>query len=156
MRKNTRNPPSRGGCLTNAPRLDSCNFPVIGRLPRLLCFLLALAWVPVTQHCELEALGVIASQCNSAGHADGHSCRGDTCDAVESGAYKPASGDLKLASPVLLACTFTMVAGLAATIPPVADIPAPTATEPPRELRPTWQFVHRAAPLSRAPSAIAA
>ena len=122
----------------------------------MLCFLLALAWVPVTQHCELEALGVIPSQCNSAGHADGHSCGGDTCDAVESGGYKPASGDLKLATPVLLACTFTMSLGLAAMIPPVVDIPAPTAAEPPRELGPTWQFVQRAAPLSRAPSVIAA
>ena len=122
----------------------------------MLCFLLALAWVPVTQHCELEAMGLISNQCASTGHADGHSCGGDSCNEVEKGAYKPASGDLKLPSPLLLACACAVCSAIAALIPPVQELPSPTIVEPPRELGPTWQFVQRAAPLSRAPSAILA
>lgn len=119
----------------------------------MLCFLLALAWVPVTQHCELEAVGLIAEQCASTGHVDGHSCGGDSCSEVEKGAYKPASADLKVPSPLLLACACAVCAAMAVVIPPVEELPSPTAVEPPGELRSTWQFVQRAAPLSRAPSA---
>ncbi len=132
------------------------NRSVMGRLPRMFCFLLALAWVPLTQHCELEAMGLIAEQCASTDHAVGHSCGGDSCSEVEKGAYKPASADLKVTSPLLLACACAVCAAMAAVIPPVEELPSPTAVEPPGELRPTWQFVQRAAPLARAPSSILA
>ena len=128
----------------------------MGRLSRMLCYLLALAWVPVTQHCELEAMGLIANQCASTSHADGHSCSGDTCNEVEKGAYKPASGDLKVPSPLLLACAGAVCSAMAAVIPSLEELPSPKVVEPPRELVPTWRFVQRAAPLSRAPSAILA
>lgn len=122
----------------------------------MLCFLLALAWVPVTQHCELEAIGLIANQCDSITHAEGHSCVGDACNQLESGAYKPTNGSLKAPSPVLMACACVMCSGIVAVIPPAVELPSRIIVEPPPELRPTWRFVRRAAPLSRAPSSIQA
>ena len=57
--------------------------------------LLCLAvWLPATQHCALEKLpGLAFLQC--AGDAEGRpDCSGDSCDAVERGAYKvPDSSD---------------------------------------------------------------
>lgn len=54
-------------------------------------------WLPATQHCRLEnvpGLGFLHCESDSPGDSD---CKGDSCDAVEHGAYKvPDNADLEV------------------------------------------------------------
>lgn len=126
----------------------------MGRLPQLLCFLLALAWVPLTQHCGLEALGVLATHCSDAASTDSHGCAGDGCKQVENGGYKPSSGSIKVPAPQLLVCACALCLNLGPLNFPVLETAAAPSGGRPFDWVPSWLFVRRAAPPSRAPSLV--
>ena len=128
---------------------------------RLLPFLslLSLAlWLPMTQHCGLEAAGLLpaALEDNDA-HCSTKSGSEDGCDLVESGSYKPAAHVRGVSAPALLP-DFTAVAQLFVPLVDPTDFAGfsvATSDLPPPWVV-TWQFEHRAAPPSRAPSLVIA
>lgn len=118
---------------------------------------LAVFWLPVSVHCQLEQLpGLDFLSCCSHEHDEGaphqdDDCEGDACAVVESGLYKseerqatPPAPEIDssngpapaAAEPVLDSATLRLV--LPGTAPP--------------ELARVWQFSHRAARPIRAPS----
>lgn len=112
-------------------------------------------WLPATQHCTLEAAGLITAD---AGHTDSDSCCDSTercaqdgCDLVETGLVKTASASIKVPAPALSVCLCFLCVQLA--LPASLDTPAVqvSASGHPRDWLPTWQFVRRAAPPARAP-----
>ena len=116
----------------------------------LTALVLLVLWLPATQHCDLEAAGILSDAgCCSAEEG----CAQDDCVMVESGHYKSGVGMLKLPPPI-----WTILTGY---VPPAASLLAmmedssfragavPLAGE--GWLLP-WRFARRAAPLPGAPS----
>jgi hypothetical protein len=110
---------------------------------------LALLWVPITAHCKLELIpGLEFLHC--AGDTSTKSdCEGDSCQTVESGAYKTQDNDDLVSLPVLI--------DLSALVPPAEPFdlgPGSVSvfTISPPELPRCWQFLLRTAPAVRAPS----
>ncbi len=126
------------------------------RLSRLLSFLLLTAWFPVTQHCSLEAAGLLAQGCaDNCVLAQTHSV--DGCGAVEAGLYKASADAIKVPAPELLACDgffFLQISSLVEFVEP-ALVPV-GAVERPLDWVTMWRFVRRAAPPSRAPAFLCA
>ena len=120
--------------------------------------LLAILWVPLSIHCELERLSVLEflSCCPhepSPGHADadcaGDECAGDVCAVVESGLYKNEDRPALVVSPELNVFEPALSERfLSVDVSPSVSFPE----FPPGHLMP-WQFSLRAAPSPRAPSA---
>ena len=118
------------------------------RLLPLLSLLLLSAWVPATQHCVLDAAGVITKSCSD-NPGVGESHAKDACATVESSAYKASADTLKVSAPDLVA----IVSTLCLQLEPAASPPPPAGSlDRPLEWVSTWQFVQRAAPSPRAPS----
>lgn len=120
----------------------------VPRAFRSLCLLLAICWVPLTQHCRLEAFGWVLPECE---HAAAVACVDDSCGPVENGGYKNGATNLKLAKP-LLAVTIELLSALAARPATAVLVSADFPDARSREWIPIWQFERRAAPPSRAPS----
>jgi hypothetical protein len=122
-------------------------------LVRIVAVILVALWVPVTAHCELENIsGLKLLDCCAHGSAAPHQdddCAADGCAEVESGLYKMEEPAVLVDFPLLLALY---------CVPWIGDDRLPSAltgaveTDAPPELRQTWQFSCRAAPLVRAPS----
>jgi hypothetical protein len=120
--------------------------------------LLAL-WLPATQHCGLEAADLIAADAPHGVHpgcaeTNCDHCTHDGCNVVESGLLKSGHESLKVPTPSLAACTCFLCLQL---LPPVLAIEPNLAVAESADSEhwiPVWQFVRRAAPLSRAPSLI--
>jgi hypothetical protein len=125
------------------------------RLLPLLSLLLLAMWLPATEHCALEAAGLIKETCPE-GCASTTEAK-DGCDSVENGAYKLSGDALKIPAPYLFvcACHFCLVQiQLDATrelVPPSGAL-----FERPHDWVSSWQFVRRAAPPSRAPTLLCA
>lgn len=121
----------------------------------LACLALAL-WLWGTQHCTLEAAGLLdfgasAAACES--DATGH-CVADNCDSLENGAFRTADSSIELAPPAATCADCLLCLALLA--PPTEAPPFFATTEPADcDLNwvPVWQFVRRAAPPARAPDA---
>ena len=126
------------------------------RLPSMFYILLALLWVPLTQHCGWEALGIITKTCAGVACSDVRSCEGDACKEIESGSYKSSSDGVKVPAPQLLPFAGAICLILAPVNPIVVQPPPPSAVERPFDWVPSWQFVRRAAPPARAPSSLIA
>lgn len=118
----------------------------------MFVLLLALLWAPMTVHCQIEAMTDLPFlSCESeAGPCSDRSSQGagTPCCAWESGEYQPPSHS-PLVAPVILALISPQL---------LPDVTAPLEgalgglIDPPPELPPAWQFIHRAAPMARAPS----
>lgn len=115
-------------------------------------------WLPATQHCGLEAAGVIAASvdCHEPSdckvpHAQSH-CDTDNCQAVETPAYKNSLTTLKVAEPAVLTCLCCLHVISPETI--VVPLISPERSNTPPELAPTWRFVARAAAMPRAPTTV--
>ena len=111
---------------------------------------LALLWVPITAHCKLELIpGLEFLQC--AGDTSTKSdCEGDSCQTVESGAYKTQDNDDLVPLPVL-------ALDVSALVPFTEPFDLESGrlnlfTVSPLELPGCWQFLLRTAPRVRAPS----
>lgn len=128
---------------------------VMRRLRSIFYILLTLLWVPLTQHCGWEALGLVAKTCTAVVCSDVRPCAGDACKEMENGSYKSSSDGIKASAPQLLAVAGACL-NLASVNPIVAQPPPPSAVERPFDWVPSWQFVRRAAPPARAPALIAA
>jgi hypothetical protein len=124
----------------------------------IIAVVLLALWLPMTQHCDLEAAGLIAGEvphsatvnCSEpassrCGHHDGGSV-------AEGNLVKQSNDPIKVPMPSLVACTCFLCLQL--LTPQLAVEPALAVAESdhPQHWVPVWQFVRRAAPLSRAPS----
>ncbi|WP_415909263.1 hypothetical protein [Oleiharenicola sp. Vm1] len=128
-------------------------------LRHVIAVVLLTLWLPATQHCGLEAAGLIAADAPHGAHegcakANCDHCTHDGCNVVEGGFVKSSHEALKAPTPPLVACTRFLCLQL---LPPVLAIEPNLAVSEsafPDDWVPVWQFVRRAAPLSRAPSLI--
>lgn len=122
------------------------------RLPRIFALLLLTVWLPVTQHCGLEAAGLIAEQCLG-DYGPNPRVSKDGCAMVENGAFESAMAALRALAPDWIAAgdfprLELVVLAMAGHD---AGRPAPAYARP-LDWVTTWQFVQRAAPSPRAPS----
>jgi len=131
-----------------------CHDSFVKRFFKILCVILAIGWLPVTQHCRLEAMGVALMQCEHAGsaNADSDSCARDGCSALEGGSYKLTTAKLSVPAPTLLEPIFIILVPTALKVEVAKVEFAPEERARPLNWVPSWQFVRRAAPPSRAPS----
>jgi len=115
---------------------------------------MALAWVPLTSHCQIEALsGIESLRCPAGDEApvdEGDPCRDAGCCSFDSSKYVPGSKhDLKpivfLASPLELLDSIPL-----RSLPEEVCLGILTAAPP--EIHSSWQFDSRAALPVRAPS----
>jgi hypothetical protein len=124
---------------------------------RIITIVLLALWLPITQHCGLEAAGLIAQEPAHAPAAkccekDTDPCTHDGCQVIEGHLLKHSNDVVKVQMPTLAACTCFLCLQL--LTPGLDAEPALTVVESdrPQHWIPVWQFVRRAAPLSRAPS----
>jgi hypothetical protein len=122
---------------------------------KITSFLLLAIWLPTTLHCLLEASGL----CGESHHAD--CCAGenggkaDLCATLESSLIKEAAPILNLAAPCADISVAVSVGWHALmSVADLAPVPVFLRHAPPLGLAVGWQFVTRAAPPSRAPSAV--
>jgi hypothetical protein len=120
----------------------------------VLSVLLALAWVPLMAHCQLESItGLELLRCQSAGEtsAPGSShCDDESCCTWESGQYHSPQNQPLISSPV-----HAVASPLALSVPDhslPADPGVSVLTAAPPEIPNAWQFSLRAALPVRAPS----
>ena len=137
---------------------SSGHLHIVRTLRTWLVVLLALAWVPLTSHCRIEALiDVGFLQCeadapaNHAGQEHGKPCGDeDNCCAVEFAKY-PSSRQQDFL-PAFLP-VFLPSENSASIHPPLPAGGSPgILTPPPPDLPVSWQFSLRAALPPRAPS----
>lgn len=122
------------------------------RVLPIFSLLLAVLWLPSTQHCNLMAAGLIAGQCAD-GCATGSAQSGDGCRLLEGGLFKVAADVVKAPAPDLLACNCFLCVELIGLVEPIEVTLIPEASaERSLDWVKTWNFVRRAAPPSRAPS----
>lgn len=116
--------------------------------PILACCL-ALLWLPLTMHCQLEAMGVwVPDPCGP--HVG--TCTHEACPVVEEGDFTSAVGTLKIAAPGMFDDHRSVDASLRALRPPRELRPRLPMTDPPSDWVREWPFVRRAAGLPRAPA----
>jgi hypothetical protein len=123
---------------------------------RLLALWLAAIWLPLTMHCQLAGFqnrGESSICCEDhCGCSGGGDCHSDACKIIESGNYflkkvllaVPGAPFFWIESLEPMACRRLVM--------PLAILTEATGAPPgwPR----VWQFVFRAAPAPRAPSAV--
>jgi hypothetical protein len=115
--------------------------------------LLALAWAPLTSHCQLESLpGLEFLHCAPAAHPStdgGDPCQDGACCSIESANYQsPRPQEILTVLPTVLpAASF----GLLERPVPVEVQPGIPTADPPG-LQNSWQFSFRTALPPRAPS----
>jgi hypothetical protein len=120
----------------------------------VIAVILALVWVPLTAHCELESVtGLNFLQCPSAGDCatEGSShCDDSSCCGWEAGFYKLPRNESSACVPLIASRTvddlFAQEFDLSTTEVLV------TSTDAPPELLKSWRFFLRAALPVRAPS----
>jgi hypothetical protein len=126
---------------------------------KFLSALFALAvWLVATQHCNLEAAGILtphASEGPEAGCCSGSNkdCSTDNCDVLEGGTYRNANESDLLSAPSFVCCHCFIC--LSVVFPPAEatiQVTSRTDFERPLDWVPTWQFLQRAALLPGAPS----
>jgi len=121
------------------------------RANRILCLLVAFLWVPLTQHCDLEAIGALADQCaKSGGNLQDH-CRSDACSIVESASYRGDSSQLKVSRPALTASVCNAWVQVARVMVEKFERVPVNAVERPQDWVPVWSFERRAAAPAHAP-----
>ena len=123
-----------------------------------IALLLLALWLPATQHCDLEAAGVMAWDERGHTHAESpckQSCENDVCPTVEGASYSAASHLLRVLPPdvfVVLSLIDLLPAPLV-----IEDQEAFFTGDPPelQKILRTWQFSRRTALPARAPDLIA-
>lgn len=117
---------------------------------------LALLWVPITSHCQLESIPSLTALLACCEHEDASAphedqdCEQDACATVESGDYRTQEHDPLFVAPDLVASE------IAATVTELGSLPDKVslgilATAPPGQHH-IWQFAFRTALPVRAPS----
>lgn len=127
------------------------------RFRTIVAIFMAWLWLPATQHCDLEAAGVLAAHCEHAGlFGCGESCAGDGCNVLEGGSYKLGNGTLKVPAPQLAACLCFICLNAAPVLVGAVESFSRSYHEHPLDWVPCWQFARRAALLPGAPSFVLA
>lgn len=123
-------------------------------------------WLPATQHCRLDALGIIEAHVMHYDHETGCCTHGqetqhahDTCILVEFSSWLDTADDLRTPPPQISPLlALPLVALFAPGETPHSAIriphfhPPPHVREHPLNWIPARHFTERAAPVSRAPS----
>ncbi len=123
----------------------------------IIAVVLLALWMPATQHCNLEAAGLIdahAEHKDSACFGGENPCSHDGCRVIEEITYKPSADLLKVPAPDLLVCSRFLCLQLAYRELSVESVTPIAPAEKPQAWVPIWHFVRRAAPLCRAPSVL--
>ncbi|WP_157772255.1 hypothetical protein [Lacunisphaera limnophila] len=128
-------------------------------LRHIIAIVLLALWLPTTQHCGLEAAGLIGAEvphgsdsgCCQVGSGP---CTHDGCNVVESALIKSTNEVIKVPTPSLATCTCFLCLQLLMPVLAVEPNLAVSDSEKPEHWVPVWQFVRRAAPLSRAPALV--
>jgi hypothetical protein len=125
-------------------------------LSQIVAFVLLALWMPATQHCGLEAAGILATHAedgaiNCCDAADVR-CSYDGCQIVEQLVPKSANDSLQVLAPDFVVCTCFICVQLVTRDLNAAPATPAVAINQPRGWVPTWHFARRSAPLSRAPS----
>ena len=117
---------------------------------------LALLWVPITSHCQLESipsLTALLSCCNhedaSAPHED-QDCQQDACASVESGDYRTQEHEALLLTPDRASVEAAAVAVERSS--QADEVSLGILKTAPPEQHHIWQFAFRTALPVRAPS----
>lgn len=128
---------------------------------KVLCFLLLTTWSVASEHCTLEAVGLIAGSsdaaacCDDAAPAD--ECTEDSCQVVEGTACRAPHDQLQISAPNLIpVITPELLTVLTTMSPPPATLPRWSygVEAPSLDWLPTRHFARRAAALSRAPGSL--
>lgn len=125
-------------------------------LRTLTVLALAILWLPVSVHCQLEQLpGLEFLSCcehedTDAPHQD-DDCDADACAVIESGLYKLEEQPVSCPVPVLCTVEFALLSEQVLLLPGAYRFVPDT--DPPALSR-TWQFTFRAALPPRAPSPV--
>lgn len=126
------------------------------RACKAIALLLALLWVPMVSHCDLEHLpGMEFIACCDVVAPEPHSdddCQTDVCATVESGFYKTEERAVNVPTPclTLLLVSFSLDVR---PLPSVSAVPNPAAFRD--DSPPNWVVVLRQASSPRAPSRVA-
>ncbi len=118
----------------------------------ILTVVLALAWMPVTAHCQIERVtGLEILKCDSlpGGAAPCSSGEGGSCCSWESGLYRLPQGQPVVAVPIMAVVPLVLVMVESWTPAEIGE--RQLIEDPPRPPKP-WQFSLRAALPVRAPS----
>lgn len=129
----------------------------VSSLRHVIALVLLALWLPATQHCGLEAAGLIAADVahdatTACCEKSGGPCTHDECGVVESDLIKRGNEDIQVPAPTLVACTCFLCLQLLPPEPAAEPALTATASDHPQHWVPVWHFARRAAPLSRAPS----
>jgi len=117
---------------------------------------LALLWVPITSHCQLEAipgLTALLACCDHEEAATPHEdedCQQDACASVESGDYRTQEHEPLLVSPDHISIKVSAVVVELSSLRDEVSLQI-LATAPPEQHH-IWQFAFRTALPVRAPS----
>lgn len=112
----------------------------------------------MTQHCDLEAAGLIVGKAPHSDMADcsepasSHCAHHDGGSVIEGNLVKQNNDTIKVPMPSLIVCTCFLCLQLLTPQLAVEPTLAVAQSDHPQDWVPVWQFVRRAAPLSRAPS----
>ncbi len=115
---------------------------------------LALLWVPITSHCQLESIpsltALLACCEHEAASTPHQDCEQDACASVESGDYRTQEHEPLLVSPDHISIEVAAVVVELSSLKDEVSLGILT-TAPPEQHR-IWQFAFRTALPVRAPS----
>ena len=118
---------------------------------RILAVLVALAWVPLMSHCQLESVdGLEFLGCAADTDSLPADCSENGCCSVERSDYQAPGHQETIPILILAPLPAGTVAGSERSSPLQAILGPLTAAPP--EMSAAWQFISRTAPPCRAPS----
>lgn len=130
------------------------------RLLTIVALFMAALWLPATQHCGLEAAGVLPSHCEQSEGSDDcageDSCAQDGCKLLESGNYSGSVSAVKVVGPSLVTCFCLICLNSIPAAPDDGPKILVPLCERTLDWVPTWQFEHRAALPPGAPFSLVA
>lgn len=117
-----------------------------------MALFLALAWLPVTSHCQMEVLpGLEFLQCGT-DNSQPDNCGDSGCCAVESSSYQTTRNDESCPLIVLNLLALVPVPVVESSLP--QEVSLGVLTSAPPEISRSWQFLSRSALPVRAPSSV--
>jgi len=127
------------------------------KLFRILSVVLAVLWLPLTAHCELESIGTASPETESDDCCEPtNGCIDDACGLIEGENFAPTHTVLKAPLPELrVEDSFSGIAAPLLSNETELDGPAWDRLDQTLDWTATWSFTRRTAPPVRAPSDLA-